>query len=562
MLSTKSFRVALAAIGSALLLGSGFAAAQPTDQHLDGTAAKGNAPDAVTYAAELLTTEITGATLKAVPVNSPDATPAGTDADSVHRLVVTPRRVLDFGTGGTDVNALYLRLTLGNGMTLSEPLSDNGAWGQGTFHGKMLIGDAGEFVTQKFAGGEKGDDYAVYKATNEQDIPLNTSRDETALEMDLNGDEDMDDTEVPLRNSIFVNVADKLAVPAGNEGDYTATISAHRTVDDAIDNQAPSGTVAGSATIVKVEEGIAASVCAAGTTGCVAEENVIADVGSPEAPFLWFKDDSNDVTGVKPHAVLGAASARAKGEPGVLINPDNGSPVTNTDLIEEGSLTFTVEGDFSIGAFNLGGKDKCPAPGKADAPSKGNLMPDEDGPANEAMLGGQNAGTYYLCVQVDNDGPNDTPIPATKYMGEITLGTGATALKLADGTIGDIKRNGTTVKLTYLTISSKYNQRLIIVNDSASDATYSISGFSAEEGVMVEALDKASGTIPAGHTDVIKVAEIVDITHSTGDYKRTAATLSINADSDDIQVATTQVNLSDGSTDTVLYAAEGGVEVN
>ena len=555
MLSMKTLRVAIAVVGSAvLLLGSGFAAAQTeqrmTEQHLDGTTAKGNAPPAVKYAAELLTTEITGATLKAVPVESPDATP-GDDGDSVHRLIVTPRRVLDLGEEGSDYNTLYLRLELGGGMTFKSPgLPAAGNWGQGTFHGNDLVETAGEFATEISAGGGAGETWAVFKVTHGSDVTLNTDR-------TVGGET------VPLRNSIFINVPDMLAVPAGNEGDYSATITSYRTSDHAIDKESPTGTVYGSAVIVKVEDGIAASVCAAGTTGCAAGGTaVVADVGSPVAPFLWFKDGN----GVTNQATLGAASAMAKtsGAGGTieLTNPRDGSDVTHTDLIEDGSLTFTVEGDFSIGAFHLSTGGTCPPKGTADAPSKGNLMPREDGPADEAMLRGQNSGMYKLCVQVDNDGANDAPIPATKYMGEITLGTGATALKLAEGTIGDIKRNGTTVKLTYLTISSKYNQRLIIVNDSASEAEYSISGFSAEEGVMVEALDEASGTIMAGQTKVIRVENIVDISHPTLNYKRTAATLSINADSDDVQVATTQVNLSDSSTDTVLYAAEGGVEVN
>ena len=552
MLSMKTLRVAIAAVGSAvLLLGSGFAAAELTEQHLDGTAAKGNAPQPVKYAAELLTTQITGATIKAVPVGSPDATP-GDDADRAQRLIVTPRRVLDLDDGGGDTNALYLRLELGGGMTFKNPgLMGTGNWGQGTFHRNVLVGSAGEFATEIFAGGGGGDTYAVFKVTHTFNVPLNTSR--TVGE----------DPDVPLRNSIFINVTDMLAVPAGNEGDYSATITSYRTSDHAIDKQSPTGTVSGSAVIVKVEDGIAASVCAAGSTGCAITQAVIADVGSPVAPFLWFKKGD----GVTSQAVLGAASAMAKAGPGGVIDltdPRDGTPVINEKLIEDGSLTFTVEGEFSIGAFHLSSTSPatCPAKGTADAPSKGNLMPKEDGPANEAMLRGQDAGTYRLCVQVDNDGANDAPIPATRYLGEITLGTGATALKLAEGIIGDIKRNGTTVKLTYLTISPKYNQRLIIVNDSASEAEYSISGFSAEEGVMVEALDEASGTIMAGQTKVIKVENIVDISHPTINLKRTAATLSINADSDDVQVATTQVNLEDSSTDTVLYAAEGGVEVN
>ena len=560
-------------MGSALLLGPGLAVAQQTvqtNQHLDGTTAKGNAPVAVTYAAELLSTEITGATLKAVPVQSPDGTPAGDTPDSIHRLIVTPRRLINLGSNGSDVNNLYLRLELSNNMTFTANQTGTDTWAIGSFGGAggNLIGSATTVATQVYAGGDKGENYVVYKVTYSEDIDRSANFNETnagpnGTAIDLNGDSDTTDTEVSLPISLFANVPDLFSLPAGNEGSFTASISAHRTADDAIDNERASGLVAGGATIIKVMEGIEASVCAAGSTGCAEEDAVVAHVGTLPQPFLWFKDGDS----TKSSAVLGIAHAKAKGGTTMLYDPDDGSPVTDAKLIEPGGLTFEVTGDFSIGAFNLGtdGADDaaCVKPATADAaePAMGNLAPAKDGPANKATLAGKNAGTYKLCVQVNTQGDNATPIPATKYMGMITLGTGSTALKLADGTIGDIKRNGTTVKLTYLTISPKYNQRLILVNDSAANATYSISGFSAEDGVDVTPLAMAEGTIMAGEKKVMKVADIVSI-DSGGRPMRTAATLSINADSDDVQVATTQVNLEDGSTDTVLYAAVGGVEVN
>ena len=177
---------------------------------------------------------------------------------------------------------------------------------------------------------------------------------------------------------------------------------------------------------------------------------------------------------------------------------------------------------------------------------------------------GLDAGTYHLCVQVDTagEGTNEDPIPAGHYMATITKGTEAQTTKdLTTGVIGRIVRNGTTVKLTYLTVADKYNQRLIIVNDGANDAAYEVGAFVTEEGTTSTPLAMASGTVPASGQLVIPVEDIVRFDSVDGRRHRAAATLSMNADVDDVQVATTQVNLEDGSTDTVVYAAVGGATV-
>ena len=51
--------------------------------------------------------------------------------------------------------------------------------------------------------------------------------------------------------------------------------------------------------------------------------------------------------------------------------------------------------------------------------------------------------------------------------------------------------------LTYLTVSTKYNQRLIIVNEGAKDARYEIDAFHIGEGATTTRLSGASGSVPA-----------------------------------------------------------------
>jgi hypothetical protein len=107
--------------------------------------------------------------------------------------------------------------------------------------------------------------------------------------------------------------------------------------------------------------------------------------------------------------------------------------------------------------------------------------------------------------------------------------------------------NGTTVQLPYLTTFADYNQRLVIVNRGTSDATYSVT-FTSEATATATAGTAATGTVAAGTTSSIKVSDIVTMTGLT----RTAATIVIVAPTANLSVATNQVNLSDGSTDTVV----------
>ena len=242
-----------------------------------------------------------------------------------------------------------------------------------------------------------------------------------------------------------------------------------------------------------------------------------------------------------------------------LLNPKTGMAAMDNDLIDDGSLTFTIEGDFSVGAFHLSDPGECPAEGSENAaePVMGNLVADEDLPANVRKLVGQDAGEYRLCIQVNVQGANMTAIPAGNYEATITQGAGSNAEDLTSGIIGVIKRNGASVNVTYLTVADKYNQRLIIVNQGANDARYDIGPFVTEDGTTARSLDMASGMVPAGEQLVIPVSDIVSFSSADGRRHRASATISLNADSSDIQVATTQVNLEDGSTDTVVYQSEG-----
>ena len=170
----------------------------------------------------------------------------------------------------------------------------------------------------------------------------------------------------------------------------------------------------------------------------------------------------------------------------------------------------------------------------------------------------------YLCF--DAGAASEDPIPVSTYAAEVDLAyqmgvpEGA---RLSDttGTIGQINRNGTTVRLTYLTDAAGYNQRVIIVNRSQETINYDLDELVTEPGITATLLDGASGMVAKGEKAVVRVGTMIGFEDTNMFRRRAAATLSVDGPAELIEVATTQVNISDSSTDTVVYASEGGIDV-
>ena len=274
-------------------------------------------------------------------------------------------------------------------------------------------------------------------------------------------------------------------------------------------------------------------------------------IASVTEQFLKFRYGPPHMTCTSAPATCGAVLSRDLGSFSAGLNSDEwlnaatGATFTADELIEEVRVTIPEgQGDLSFGTFSIGGK----AIGDE-------RMVSFDGPVADA----------FLNVAVDGE----TSIPVGEYSAALEVdtvdfkGTSSPVTRPFSGPIGTILRDGTTVQLTYLTVSEKYNQRLIIVNRSSEPAAYSLIGFAEEEGVTVTATDAAEGTVPAVSSVVLRVADLIafDSEPAAAGRTRTAATLSIDASPAHVEVATTQVNLEDGSTDTVLYAAESIVDI-
>lgn len=224
--------------------------------------------------------------------------------------------------------------------------------------------------------------------------------------------------------------------------------------------------------------------------------------------------------------------------------PTTGNALTTADVITAATSTVTLNGDVSFGDWYL---DSAACAGVATAEI--DLVEAADGlSASPAAAGvaGLNA-AHIVCVEVDGD----EEINEGSYSVSFGWTTVATAVNPAEDTtdaVGAIGRNGTTVQIPYLTTFEDYNQRLVLVNRSASDAEYSIT-FTTEADTTATAGTAATGTIPAGEVLSLKATDIVSLEGKT----RTAATVTIVAPQTVVDVATNQVNLDDGSTDTVVY---------
>lgn len=155
-----------------------------------------------------------------------------------------------------------------------------------------------------------------------------------------------------------------------------------------------------------------------------------------------------------------------------------------------------------------------------------------------------------LCIEASG---RPTRIPATGPFDGKVIYQGEDALEVS-ATLGRIARDGTTIRLPYLTKDERYNQRIILVNESNRAAAYTMT-FATEDGIVATPGADASGTLPRNTTTVLHMLRD-DVVSIEGDgARRVAAEIVIEADSSDVSVATNQTNRSTGSTDTVVYEA-------
>jgi hypothetical protein len=222
-----------------------------------------------------------------------------------------------------------------------------------------------------------------------------------------------------------------------------------------------------------------------------------------------------------------------------------GTATIKGNIYAPATTVNTITGDLSNGTwwFSLAG---CANAAAIPAGDKLKL--------NAAKTSGTATGTIVdakgsLCNLV----AGTAGIPASAYTIAVDYAPGiaggtAGALDVTGINIGTISRNGTDQNINYLTTFASYNQRVYITNRGTVDATYAFT-FQSEDGTTATAGTAATGTSKAGTVLALKAADIVTLTGKT----RTAASLAIVGTPANFSIATQQVNLSNGATDTVVY---------
>ena len=551
MLSMKTLRVAIVTMGSALLLGPGLVVAQM--HRLDGM----TPTDALVYAQETLPTAMMGARALELPGDA--ATQDGTGNTDI---VVAPRRAIDGGDG------VYLRIDLEGAQFVAAP--------------ELIIYSAVP---------DGGGDRTATTAT--ADSPLSSGGANSSFAVIEVGQN------VDAGGLIGARIANNatggelgLTVSSGR---VMATISAYTDPDDALDEVGARSAFAGSNTLIQLVSGVNVTIKAAAdpiasvATGFV---RFAGGAGTARLGWLGIEESLTGADGIMGSGVRSATTGLQLEQGGVIAGGATGpeDEQGNPTWVYTGTATFNVMGNLDIGAFNikLENNDFDPVTDENAATcdggvegmvDQGDLFGDDDmpliGEEGELPMGADSAMTmalapdvYLLCVNVDVTGPmsNMNAIPKGDYSAAAYLRRDAMvntpSHMVGEGDLASIDRDGASVEIPYLTTSEKHNQRIIVVNRGTRPVTITGITFTSEDGVDVEltdpvqtALDSGLLVVPAQSSWVARSEDV--ITFTSEGARRTAATINFFSTRGALSVATTQVNISDGSTDTVVYDVLG-----
>lgn len=339
----------------------------------------------------------------------------------------------------------------------------------------------------------------------------------------------------------FTNIA------AAGGADAGATVSFYSSIDNATQGVSPLSTSSTSKLISFVE----------GVKTTVTPSTLTASADDLFKKFDGLAYSTSDSTGLGELGKIEIAP-----EAGVVAA--DGTTLTFGKLFDvaDGKSSVTLKGDFSTADFVVGTGNCTTAQNfitkfvKDDATATSN---------NNKTTGKLNA-EYKIDLEslgaVTGDTSKDFRFCAKKAdNGTVLLPTDFTATVTYDKVAkdaspavtgkaaGTINQNGVTIQVPYITTFADYNQRLVLVNRGTTDVAYSIA-FTPDvaTGATATAGAAATGTLKAGKTTVLKSTDVVTIAGST----RTAATITVVGATGKISAATTTVNLSDKSTDTVI----------
>jgi hypothetical protein len=223
----------------------------------------------------------------------------------------------------------------------------------------------------------------------------------------------------------------------------------------------------------------------------------------------------------------------------------NSDPVALADILDDTASMVTPTGNFT---FGIDGGATFYFDADAACDSQDFDVLDVDGDVVEQALSDINGAA--LCVDVTGDELDEYSIPESDYAASIVFEAVADAVypvTTGSGSFGSIDRNGTVVEVPFLSTYAPYNNRVVMVNRSNASAAYNIT-FTEEAGNTATAGSAASGTLAPMETKIIKATDIVTLSGAT----RTAATITVVAPENEIDVATTILNNDTGSADVTV----------
>ena len=290
---------------------------------------------------------------------------------------------------------------------------------------------------------------------------------------------------------------------------------------------------------------------AAGTAVSTANKQIIGFAPGLKRTVTVANEVAEVSTGFKKLTTATAGVTNLLGLMGNVTHAINTSHFAATgvatalsNLYTPGTTVATFTGDLSNGTWWVA-KATC---ANFAAPPTANKLKLNAAKTSGTITGTIMDGQEALCNVTDGV----AVIPTSAYTIGINYATGLAdtpgAADVTGVSIGNITRNGTSQNINYLTTFASYNQRVFITNRGTVDATYTFT-FQSEAGATATAGTAATGTSKAGSVLALKASDIVTLTGKT----RTAASLSIVGTPSLFSIATQQVNLSNGATDTVIY---------
>ncbi len=172
-----------------------------------------------------------------------------------------------------------------------------------------------------------------------------------------------------------------------------------------------------------------------------------------------------------------------------------------------------------------------------------------DGSGNWAPVNLVAANGKHLCIEVDGA----ASIPATAaYQAEVVYG-GITDAAFppgnADLVLGKVVREGVTVNIPFVDTHSSVNFRIVLTNRGSEPARYNFE-FTPPGSTTAQARSLSEGALEPNSSVILKARQVVTV---AGSQTYTAASLTVGASPEVIDIMTIQTNKSDGSTDTVRY---------